>query len=457
MRCTVYRPRLASWLKTLPFAQKKCMYGAPHHVHSQHGSGAVNLVVSRKSGGPVRAPGNAGDKRVKRKRGGRSAAAVAARIERGYLKRTRTAGGTACVHNHVDSKGTGTDGSSHPAAQRTSATARDGGDLTQERERLAQEVQSMTGTPGQRVRAGVVDTRVICKPDQFDGDPMKYADWSFKLGSYLGARDLRYQELTTTETSSTPRLNATLGSEDSALSTQMYYILVMTTAGSALDKCHNAGVNEGFEARRQFVTDWEPKLRARCVGLFTNVLGYRFRDDIPNKPTAFERLVHDYENHSTTTVDDDIKIGVTMLGMEDMRVKEHLIRNSVRITSWNQMRETIFEITRTQQYIDCQPMPMQLGANPKSKGKGKDGKNESSKKAKNVLLLQQVRPQEGRVQKDTERSCRCREKTGGSVATSKQHSGGRAVAVLTPRRETHVNVRHSHALCEQRNVLRVFQ
>ena len=46
--------------------------------------------------------------------------------------------------------------------------------------------------------------------------------------------------------------------------------------------------------------------------------------------------MHDYENQSTKTVDDDIKIGVTMLGMEDMRVKEHLIRNSVRITSWNQ-------------------------------------------------------------------------------------------------------------------------
>ena len=103
--------------------------------------------------------------------------------------------------------------------------------------------------PRQRVQAGVVDTRVIGKPDQFDGDPMKYVDWSFKLKSYLGAVDQRYQEeLTKTESSSTPRLNANLGCEDSALSTQMYYILVMTAAGAALDKCHNAGVNEGFEA-----------------------------------------------------------------------------------------------------------------------------------------------------------------------------------------------------------------
>ena len=206
--------------------------------------------------------------------------------------------------------------------------------LTSARESLARQVQSLTGTPGQRVRAGVVDTGVIGKPEQFDGDPMKYADWSFKLRSYLGAVDQWYQqELTTTEASSTPRLNATHSSEESALSTQMYHILVMTTAGAALHKCHNAGVNEGFEAWWQFVMEWEPKLRMRFVGLLINVLGYRFRDDIPTKLAAFERTVHDYENQSIKTVDDEIKIGVTMLGMEDMRVKEHLIRNSVRITS----------------------------------------------------------------------------------------------------------------------------
>ena len=57
----------------------------------------------------MRAPRNAGDKRVKRKRGNRSVAAIAARIERGYLK--RTAGSTACVNNHGGSRGTRSDGS----------------------------------------------------------------------------------------------------------------------------------------------------------------------------------------------------------------------------------------------------------------------------------------------------------------------------------------------------------
>ena len=140
--------------------------------------------------------------------------------------------------------------------------------LQAERSELVEQVQNATSTTTPR-QPGVVDTRVIGRPDKFDGDPMKYAGWLFKLRSYLGAVDQRYQlEPTTTEAPSTPRLNATLSSEASCLGTQTYYILVMTTTGSALDKCHSAGVNERFEAWRQFVMEWEPKL----VGLLMNVL-----------------------------------------------------------------------------------------------------------------------------------------------------------------------------------------
>ena len=384
---------------------------------------------------------NAGDKRVKRKRGSKSAAAVAARMERGYLKRLRTAGSTATPEERKQMAAAIEQLNARPKQQETAVTI-----LTQERESLSQQV------PGKRVRAGVVDTRVIGEPDQFDGDPMKYADWSFNLRSYLGAVDQRYQhELTTTETSSTPRLNTTLGSEESALSTQMYYILVMTTAGAALDKCHNAGVNEGFEDWRQFVMEWEPELWARHVGLLMNVLGYRFRDDIPTKLAAFERTVHDYENQSTKTVDDDTKIGVTMLGMEDMRVKEHLIRNSgVRITSWKQMREEILEITPNttvhRQSTDAnaarseseeqrqgqrqQRQRQRQGRQGQRQGQGckeRIVQESIERRSEKVLQLPTDRPREGRVQKATERPCRGRRKP---VAASPHQHDTAAVVPL---------------------------
>ena len=143
-------------------------------------------------------------------------------------------GGTACVSSHVDSRRTGTDGSSHPAADRTRKTARDGDDDKHKRKRKPRTASAEPDTPGQRVRAGVV-TRVIGKPDKFDEDPTKYADWSLKLRSHSGAVDQQYQEELNTEAASTTRLHASLDGEESAPSTQMYYALVATTAGAAMN------------------------------------------------------------------------------------------------------------------------------------------------------------------------------------------------------------------------------
>ena len=117
----------------------------------------------------------------------------------------------------------------------------------------------------------------------------------------------------------------------------------MTPTESTSDMCRSAGMNEGIEARKQFMMEWEMEF----VRLLTNVLS--------TKLAAFERLVH--KSQPSETVGDNTKTGVTVLGMEDMRVKAYLIQNSARIESWTQMREEILEITRTQQYTDSQLVP----------------------------------------------------------------------------------------------------
>ena len=137
--------------------------------------------------------------------------------------------------------------------QRTMATI-----LQAERNDLAEQVQNATPTTSQR-QPRVVDTRVIGSPGKFDEEPVKQVDRLFKLRSYFGAADQLHQlDSTTTEASSTPRL-------DTTLSTQMYNTLVMT---KTLCKCYNADMNVGFAAWRQFVMEWEP----RFVGLLRNVL-----------------------------------------------------------------------------------------------------------------------------------------------------------------------------------------
>ena len=118
---------------------------------------------------------------------------------------------------------------------------------------------------------------------------------------------------------------------------------------------------------------------------FRNVLSCRRKDDIPTQLPADERLAH--ESQSLKTVIDDIMTGVNVLRMEDGRVKARLIRESTRIASWIQMRKEIFEITRIQQYADNNLVPMQIGAQPKSKGKdSKNTRNASSEKVKEQAL-----------------------------------------------------------------------
>ncbi|CAK0795275.1 unnamed protein product [Prorocentrum cordatum] len=247
--------------------------------------------------------------------------------------------------------------------------------LQGERQQLQQELQQARQAP--RVEpaphpTGVVDTRVMGKPGEFAGDVTMFAEWSFKMRSYLGAVDHRYQgKLMDAEQSQVTIRSATMEPDIARLSTQLYYILVMITSGSALDKCHNAGVNEGFEAWRQFVLELEPRLRGRfVVDLRMQAMAYKFTGDIPSALAAFERPVPDYESQSNKKIDDE-KIGVALLGMEGPRAKGPLIRSSAGFDARPKMREEILEIIRTQQCVDSQPTPMQLGAIPRG---GKDPK-----------------------------------------------------------------------------------
>ena len=48
------------------------------------------------------------------------------------------------------------------------------------------------------------------------------------------------------------------------------------------------------------------------------------------------------------------------------------------------MRKENLEITRTQQYIDSNLMPVQIGVQPKSKGKSKHGKDARKKSSEKV-------------------------------------------------------------------------
>ena len=212
-------------------------------------------------------------------------------------------------------------------------------------------------------------------------EPMKRADRLFKLRSYFGAVDQRNElELTMTEESSTPRLNTT---------------------------------HEEFAGRRQFVREWEP----RFVGLLRNVLSCRRKDDIPAQRPVHEGLAH--ESQSSETVIDDITTNVNVLRLEDGRVEACLIWESTGIASCMQVRKEILEITRTQQYTDGNLVPVQIGVQPKSKGKSKHGKDARIKSSE-------------KVKDDDQRKCYYCRKAGHAKSQSRTRSQDLADAEWKP-------------------------
>ena len=280
--------------------------------------------------------------------------------------------------------------------------------LTAEREGLTRQVQSLTGTPGQRVRTGVVDTRAIGKPDQPDGDPMKYADW------YRRHRD-------STQPSD---------SEGSALSTQMYHILVMKTAGAALDSFGRGVVPIQRRHSKQAGCVRENRTRQRDP--IRKDRGRRHQDrsdDAGDGGHASERTPHP-EQRQDHKLDSDAR-GDSRHHENTTVHRQSTIANAARSESEEQGQGQGQGRQEQRQGQGCKERIVQ------------ESKERRSEK---VLLLQQVRPREGRLQKETERPCGSRGETGGRDATSKRHSSGRAVAGLTPM-----------LLSEQRNVMRVFQ
>ena len=226
--------------------------------------------------------------------------------------------------------------------------------LEGERQQLINGVTVLRCEVGQTASSTcTIDTMVIGKQDHYNGDPTSFSDWSSLFKVYMGTLDSRYQQLfTEAEQSAVPILSATRDPTEATLSGHQYHVSVMLSTDTALDTCHNAGINDGLETWRQYTVEWESKLMSRYVGLLLQFISLQFDGD------TFAKLLHvwcvNYEVQSRNTVEDDLKMGVVILGMHDSHVKEHLIRNTALLDSWIKTRDEILEIARTQQYINSQ-------------------------------------------------------------------------------------------------------
>ena len=224
-----------------------------------------------------------------------------------------------------------------------------------------------------------IDTRQIGKPEQFKSDPAEYSDWSFVFKAYMSCISTNYIGLfERIEASRVPMPNRLLDANDKALSAQLYYVLAMLVKGRALDIIQNSGPGEGVEAFKKLEETYHPKVASRFVGSLTLILSTRFSSDIESELELFEKNIRRYEQESGKTLDDEILLGVVINGLQDNSMRDHIIRNSSRLTTYQLVRTELLEIARTSRVLNQMPVPMEIGGVPKGKTKGK-GQNKGPK------------------------------------------------------------------------------
>ena len=163
---------------------------------------------------------------------------------------------------------------------------------------------------------GCIDTRLLRKPDKFDGQDSCWRDWKFITKAYIQAAlpDIRVLLVKAEETSDDVR-NVVLNAPERALSVQLYYMLALLRKNRALDNVQAAGEGEGLGACRGVQEQWEPKSRSRFTGMLLGILNGGFKGDAQNDIESWERDIRSSEKHTSLAIPDFVKAGILVNGL----------------------------------------------------------------------------------------------------------------------------------------------
>ena len=123
---------------------------------------------------------------------------------------------------------------------------------------------------------------------------------------------------------------------------------------------------------------------ARSAGLLQELLNFSFEGETAARMAQFDRDIDRCEKASGETFSENIRIGVALRMLPDGPLKQHLVLNSARLTTWETLKADIDNVRRAQTAASSTPQPMDLSAcvtqeldsfqkgKSRGKGKGKD-------------------------------------------------------------------------------------
>ena len=221
-----------------------------------------------------------------------------------------------------------------------------------------------------------IDTRMLGRPDTFDGSESKWGDWSTVMKAYAALCNASLvSAMPASEVEAQEKRNSDLRDQlDVEASVALYYMLVLLTRNEPLNIVVNSGAGQGLLAWRRLVQRYDSAAATRLTGLLLNLMNWSFAGDIQSRMELFDRELQRYETRARESVSLNLRVGMVLNGLDRGPLKDHLLLNSAKYLTWQEFKSEIVNYRRaTQAVADSGGVaPMDVGAFTKGdKGRGR--------------------------------------------------------------------------------------
>ena len=221
-----------------------------------------------------------------------------------------------------------------------------------------------------------IDTRMLGRPDTFDGSESKWGDWSTVMKAYAALCNASLvSAMPASEVEAQEKRNSDLRDQlDVEASVALYCMLVLLTRNEPLNIVVNSGAGEGLLAWRRLVQRYDSAAATRLAGLLLNLMNWSFAGDIQSRMELFDRELQRYETRVREAVSLNLRVGMVLNGLDKGTLKDHFLLNSAKYLTWQEFKNEIVNYRRATQAVadNGGVAPMDVGAFTKDdKGRGR--------------------------------------------------------------------------------------
>ena len=144
-----------------------------------------------------------------------------------------------------------------------------------------------------------------------------------------------------------------MSAEAKEASRRLYSVLCNYTKGRPYRVVKHVAEENGMEAYRMLLKEYQPTNRARSLELFHNILNYRFAQNkgIAENILEYEEKIEQYEKATGEKVQENLKVSTLIQGMKP-EVKRHLLLNMDEKTKYSALRQYLVNYESTERWTN---------------------------------------------------------------------------------------------------------